>query len=258
MEWTQSDSELYRQLSAIAVPARAEQLATLLTLIPFAEDDSFKVVELASGEGHLSAAILEAFPDATVLSLDFEETMRETTSKRLSAYDGRFSIGAFDMLTDDWFDLLNGADLVISSLCIHHLDSEGKKGLFEAVQSRLSDKGAFLIADLVLPKNAQARELFATTWDSVAESASIQTTLSRDVFQLFVDEQWNYYRYPDDFDKPSPVYEQLTWLDDAGFDVVDVFWMQAGHAIYGGYKNSGDMGLKFENCLSIAQKILKN
>ena len=141
MEWTQSDSELYRQLSAIAVPVRAEQLATLLTLIPFAEGDSFKVVELASGEGHLSAAILEAFPNANVLALDFEETMRESTSKRLSAYDGRFSIGAFDMLKEDWFNLLNGADLVISSLCIHHLDSKGKKALFEAVQARLSKEG---------------------------------------------------------------------------------------------------------------------
>lgn len=258
MEWTQNDSELYRQLSAIAVPARAEQLATLLTLIPFEKDDSFKVVELASGEGHLSASILEAFPNAEILALDFEESMRETTSKRLSSYDGRFSVAAFDMLKDDWFDKLDAADVVISSLCIHHLDGKGKQNLFYEVQSRLSKQGALLIADLVLPKNAQAKELFATTWDSTAESASIQTTLSRDIFQLFVEEQWNLYRYPDDFDKPSPIYEQLTWLDSAGFNTVDVFWMQAGHAIYGGYNQSGDKGLKFEDCLSVVQKILKN
>lgn len=258
MEWTQSDSELYRQLSAIAVPARAEQLATLLTLIPFAEDESFKVIELASGEGHLSAAILEAFPNTELLALDFEESMRESTSNRLSPYEGRFHVDAFDILNDDWFGKLDGADIVISSLCVHHLGDRGKQNLFNAVQSYLSERGALLIADLVLPKNDQAKELFASTWDSMAESASIQTTLSRDIFQLFVNEQWNLYRYPDDFDKPSPIYEQLTWLDSAGFETVDVFWMQAGHAIYGGYKDSGDAGLKFEDCLSIAQKILKN
>jgi hypothetical protein len=28
----------------------------------------------------------------------------------------------------------------------------------------------------------------------------------------------------------------LTWLSEAGFAVVDCFWLQAGHAIYGGYK----------------------
>ena len=258
MEWTQDDSQLYRQLSAIAVPARAEQLATLLTLIPFSEEDSFKVVELASGEGYLSAAILEAFPGAEVLALDFEESMRDTTAQRLSSYEGRFHIDEFDMLRDDWFDRLVDADVVISSLCIHHLDDAGKRQLFNAVQSRLSERGVLLIADLVLPKNGQAKELFASTWDSVAEAASIQLTMARDIFQLFVDEQWNIYRYPDDFDKPSPIYEQLTWLDKAGFESVDVFWMQAGHAIYGGYKQSGNAGLKFENCLSIAHKILKN
>ncbi len=256
-EWTQADSDLYRQLSAIAVPARAEQLASLLTLIPFAEDDGFTVVELASGEGHLSAAILEAFPNAHILALDFESSMREITATRLAAYAHRFDVKAFDILQTDWFDLLVGADLVVSSLCVHHLDDIGKQTLFAAIQARLSDKGALLIADLVLPKNGCAQELFASTWDRMAESASIETTLSRDIFQLFVQEQWNIYRYPDNFDKPSPIYEQLQWLDTAGFNMVDVFWLQAGHAIYGGYKNSQARGLEFENCLSIAQKVLK-
>ena len=32
--WSEDISELYRKLAAIAVPARTEQIATLLTLIP--------------------------------------------------------------------------------------------------------------------------------------------------------------------------------------------------------------------------------
>lgn len=258
MEWTQQDSDLYRQLSAIAVPARAEQLATLLTLIPFSADDTFKVVELASGEGHLSASILEAFPNATVLALDYEATMRETTRKRLAGYTTRYEIAEFDILKTDWFELLKGADVVVSSLCVHHLDDAGKARLFEGVQAKLSHEGTLLIADLVLPKNGRVKEVFATTWDSMAESASIETTLARDVFQLFVDEQWNIYRYPDDFDKPSPLFDQLQWLDSAGFASVDVFWMQAGHAIYGGYNGQADSGLLFDEALSIAHKILRD
>jgi tRNA (cmo5U34)-methyltransferase len=38
-------------------------------------------------------------------------------------------------------------------------------------------------------------------------------------------------------DKPSPIFEQLKWLETAGFTAVDVYWMQAGHAIYGGQKS---------------------
>jgi tRNA (cmo5U34)-methyltransferase len=46
------------------------------------------------------------------------------------------------------------------------------------------------------------------------------------------------YRYPDvdGIDKPSHLLDQLKWLEQAGFAEVDVFWMQAGHALFGGRK----------------------
>jgi tRNA (cmo5U34)-methyltransferase len=256
-DWSEDISEQYRKLASIAVPARTEQIATLLTLIPFSQDDKFAVVELASGEGYLSAAILEAFPKSVILALDYEKSMRETTAKHLETYTGRWIVEAFDILQDDWLGKMKEADLVISSLCIHHLDAERKQGFFKAVQEHLSERGAFLIADLVMPKTPQARELFAATWDTMAESASIEQTLARDLFQLFEQEQWNYYRYSDDFDKPSPIFEQLLWLNEANFSLVDCFWMQAGHAIYGGYQQEQSAGLSFEYSLEIAQKILK-
>ena len=36
---------------------------------------------------------------------------------------------------------------------------------------------------------------------------------------------------------PSPLFDQLAWLSEAGFEPVDCFWLLAGHAVYGGYKN---------------------
>jgi tRNA (cmo5U34)-methyltransferase len=30
--------------------------------------------------------------------------------------------------------------------------------------------------------------------------------------------------------------DQLEWLELAGFSCVDLFWMRAGHAIFGGWK----------------------
>jgi tRNA (cmo5U34)-methyltransferase len=37
-------------------------------------------------------------------------------------------------------------------------------------------------------------------------------------------------------DMPSTVSEHIEWLTEAGFAGVDVFWLRAGHAVYGGYK----------------------
>ena len=256
-EWTQDVSELYRQLSQIAVPARAEQIATLLTLIPFAADEAFRVVELASGEGYLSQAIAAAFPNANILALDYEASMREATAKRLQAYGTRTQVAAFDILKTDWFDKLDGVDVVVSSLCVHHLDGVEKQRLFKAVAQRSSAIGTLLIADLVDPQSEQARKLFAATWDSMAEAASIEQTLSRNLFEAFEAEHWNLFHYPDpDFDKPSPLFEQLLWLKEAGFAVVDCFWLQAGHAIYGAYSQTRSQGLHFDDALAIARKVL--
>ena len=39
-----------------------------------------------------------------------------------------------------------------------------------------------------------------------------------------------------EMDKPSPLFHQLQWLDQAGFGRVDVHWLRAGHAIFSGMK----------------------
>ena len=47
MTWTESDSELFQELAAVGVPDRAEQMATLLALLPFGAGESGRVVSKA-------------------------------------------------------------------------------------------------------------------------------------------------------------------------------------------------------------------
>ena len=46
---------------------------------------------------------------------------------------------------------------------------------------------------------------------------------------------------PHPVDQPSSLFAQLRWLADAGLTDVECFWMQAGHAIYGGYRAAAQM-----------------
>lgn len=258
--WTETDSEIYQRLSQVAVPARAEQIAALLTLIPFAPTDTFHVVELASGEGLLSAAVMHAFPNATLLALDGSEAMRQATRARLAGFSDKVSVGDFDMAADDWYDHLDGADVVMSSLCVHHLNGTEKRGLFQAIAERLSTRGVLLIADLIEPQRNEGRELFAGTWDAAAQAQSQVVAESSELYDLFRAENWNYYRTPDPLDKPSSLFEQLLWLRDAGFAVADCFWMQAGHAIYGGYKSTTSVSasLSYPTAVTVAEQVLQS
>lgn len=259
--WSEDASDVYQRIAAIAVPHRAEQIAALLMLLPFGTEDQFRVVELGCGEGRLAAAILEAFPHATVTALDGSESMLAATGARLAGYGERFEIEQFDLLRDDWWHHLDGAGAVVSSLAVHHLDGPGKQRFYAAARQRIAAPGALLIADVIQPAHSRANEYYAQLYDQLARQRSIELTGSDGYYQDFLTENWNMFRYPDDdWDKPSRIFEHLRWLDEAGFDQVDCFWMLAGHAIYGGYTGdesiSGE-GLKYERALEIATDAIR-
>jgi SAM-dependent methyltransferase len=256
VSWTEADSRLYQQLAAIAVPDRAEQVAALLTLLPVAPDEPARVVELGCGEGKLSAAVLDAFPRASVLALDGSADMRRTTAQRLADFGDRARVEPFELGSDAWWFLVDGADAVISSLAVHHLDGPGKQRLFRALAERLSERGALLMADLVEPRRAEARELFSGGWDDAARR---QSGGSDQAYTQFLETHWNLYRFPDPVDMPSPLFDQLLWLREAGFVVVDCFWLRAAHAIYGGYRaaaRSAGAPLEFDAALAAARRAL--
>jgi trans-aconitate methyltransferase len=259
-QWSEEDSKLYQEIAAVAVPAREEQVAALLTLLPFSQADSFRAVELGCGEGFLSAALLDCFPQAEVVALDGSEEMRAQAARRLSGFGSRARVEPFDLYTNDWLAHLEGVECVVSSLVVHHLDGEEKQRLFTAIAERLSLAGVLLLADLIQPQRPEAGELFAATWDRSAEAQSLAKTGSSRLFEQFAQVGWNYYRFPDPFDKPSPLFEQLTWLKAASFAVVDCFWLQAGHAIYGGYKSASaasTSGVSFAAAFQSAQAALR-
>ena len=256
MSWTEDDSDLYQEIAPVAVPARAEQMAALLTLIPAQETGACRIVELACGEGRFGEALLTAFPRATYLGLDGSAGMREMAGRRLERFGGRARAVSFELASTDWAHMADGADVVISSLAIHHLDAPGKRALFGAIAPRLSANGALLIADLIEPARPEAAALFAGGWDHAVAVAARGQANGEHRAAAFHAAQWNHYRHPDPMDRPSPLFDQLCWLRDAGFAIVDCFWMQAGHAIYGGYRAGSDRQFadRYAAMLAIAEQ----
>jgi tRNA (cmo5U34)-methyltransferase len=239
--WTEEDSATYRAIAAVAVPRRDEMMAALVAAVPFDADESIKILELGSGEGLLASALLDRFPRASLTALDGSESMRRETATRLAAYGDRARVAAFELPTLDWWDRMFGVDLIASSLALHHLNDAKKQYLYKAAAERMSPRGALLVADLVEPQHPAARQAAADRWDTLArqqaESAGVPA-----LYQRFLDERWNYFRFPDVADQPAAVMHHLVWLRHAGFAAVDCVWMDAGHAVFGGFKQAGASG----------------
>ena len=240
-QWEESDSETFLGHSDILVPDRAAQTETLLQLIPAQLDEVFTIVELASGGGELARAILERYSRCHYIALDGSVRMRERLGEVLAPFAERVEILPFTLEDQEWRSALpTPLRCVLSSLCVHHLSDEGKRQLFRAMVASIEPGGALLLADIVEPATPKIAQLFAQQYDEIVQRQSREKYGDLRGYEVFYTLQWNYFTYdygkPDSFDTPSLLSDQLHWLSEAGFTQVDCYWMQAGHAVYGGFK----------------------
>lgn len=164
--------------------------------------------------------------------------MLAQTTRRCAAHGERITACLFDIAGADWRRFDDAPVAVFSSLAVHHLDGAGKRRLLADMTLALKPGGVLVIADLIKPADAAGVEAAARAWDDSARRQALARDGNLEAFERFVASNWNYYRdpAPDPIDKPDTLLDQLGWLKDAGLEAVDVYWMQAGHAIFGGRK----------------------
>lgn len=240
-QWSETESNLFLNVAEIFVPSRSEQFSTLLQLIPAEAGEQFTMIELGAGAGSLAEVVLEHFLQCHYIALDGSEAMRSHMKQRLARFGERLEVRPFELADQDWrVKVPAKVRCVLSSLCVHHLDSTGKRQLFHDIIHHLEPGGAFLLADIVLPANQHIAHFFAQQYDKIVREQSLEMRGDLSGFEEFQKEEWNYFRHDygkdDIYDKPSRLIEQLRWLEEVGFALVDCYWMRAGHAIYGGYK----------------------
>jgi len=236
--WSEHDAAVFRAIAPVAVPRRDDMHAVLVASAPFAPDSAIKILELGSGDGVLAEALLARFPQATLTALVGSELMRRAAAVRLQPFGDRARVASFNLAALDWWDRMFGVDLLVASLSLHHLNDAKKQYLYKAAADRLTPDGALLVADLVEPQHAAARALAADRWDAAAR-AQAGALASPEMLQRFQDQRWNHFRYPEPDEQPAALLHHFMWLRHAGFAAVDCVWLDAGHAVFGGFKRAG-------------------
>ncbi|TXG80729.1 MAG: class I SAM-dependent methyltransferase [Thermomicrobiales bacterium] len=237
--WSEDDSQIFIDQGKIFTPRRDELRDTFLDLIPAELDDAFLVVELAPGAGWLSAAILERYPNASILALDGSVEMLAETARSLAPFSGRWETRTFQLLDTDWrarlpYDLR----AIVSSLAIHHLKGVAKRGLFADLHGHLAPGGALLIADLIAPASPAVLRHVARAWDDDVERQSREFAGAPAPWEFFRDDHWNIYTWPDlEMDFPSPLIDQIDWLRQTGYTRIDIPWARAGHTLIAAYRS---------------------
>lgn len=170
------DPDNYLEVMAEEIPDYPRLQTELAEAV--AEMKPRSILDLGVGSGLTAQRVAETLTQTHIHGIDESQEMLAGAAKVLDPDRTFLSQGRLE-------DSLPGGpfDLVMSTLAVHHLDDEGKAGLFKRINDVLVKGGRFVLADLVVPPDA----------------ADVVTPIDGVI------------------DTPSSLADQLEWLDDAGF-----------------------------------------
>jgi tRNA (cmo5U34)-methyltransferase len=185
-EW--ADPSRVAEYLSREIPHRDIAEAMLLDVLPDRVD---RFLDLGTGDGRLLSLVRGQYPDAMAIGLDLSEPMLARAAQRFDS-DSKVELRLHD-LTQPLVEL-EGVDVVVSGLAIHHLEDDRKRSLFAEINAFLSPAGVFANLDLVTAASPRLHERFRREIGRTED---------------------------DPTDRLAELSAQIDWLRDAGFTEVD-------------------------------------
>jgi tRNA (cmo5U34)-methyltransferase len=185
-EW--SDTERVAEYLSREIPHRdiAEQM--LLSALP---PQITRFVDLGTGDGRLLALIRSRYSEAEGIGLDSSAPMLDRAQERFNG-DPLVELREHDLRRR--LPEMGVNDAFVSGLALHHLEDERKQELFGEVHALLTPGGVFANLDLVRSASSRLHERFRREIGRVED---------------------------DPTDRLAELSEQMGWLREADFSVVD-------------------------------------
>ncbi len=218
-----------------ALPGAELQLAVIARIVRSWCDQPTYILDLGCGDGILGRMLLEIFPAAHGIFVDFSDPMLAAAREKLGD-SLRAPVVKADFGDPSWRDavvMYRPIDLVISGLAIHHQPDERKQQLYAEIYHLLSPGGVFLNLEHVSSSTRAGEQLFDECFiDHLYDfHRRIHPGMSRDAVAD------SYYHRPDKREnKLAPLDRQCDWLHTIGFRNVDCFCKVFDLAVFGGRK----------------------
>ncbi len=221
----------------VLLPKYDEMLDVLASCIA---STNRRILELGCGTGELSLKVLQRYPSAEIVAVDYSPRMLDFARAKIESagYAARWQ--GIEMDFGEWADnsslSLSGDrfSACISSLAIHHLDDEMKLKLFQRIRESLNPDGCFWNADPTLPESEAMRNIYQAAREEWA--AKQGKTLAE--IRANVGKSGSYgYSNPD---RLATVSAHLEMLEKSGFEAVAIPWKYCGLAVFGGFVSLRD------------------
>jgi SAM-dependent methyltransferase len=226
----------YLNERSLVIPDREKQLEIMLRVIRYAPAMPGRVLDLGCGEGILLAAVLEAYPYAKGIALDFSPRMLDQARLQLARFGLRAQTAEADLNSTRWREVVTGPfDVVVSGLAIHHLPHPRKQELYQEIFDLLAEGGVFLNTEHVASPTTLVEGI---SNDNMAEHLLARRLRDGDNV-TFEEVRTAFLERPDRAANIlAPVEDQCEWLRKIGFQHVDCYWKCLEIAVLGGMKIS--------------------
>lgn len=162
------------------------------------------VIDVGSGPGAFLETFLEELPDCAGVWLDASQAMLEQARQRLEPFGDRVTFRLGDMADLAAAGLPAGADALVTSRALHHLNRDGLARFYQQAAGYLAPGGWLVNLDHTGP---------ADVWDR----------RFRAVRKRFIGPDNEQGRHPHEYPFTSER-DHLGGLDAAGFDDVEIAW----------------------------------
>ena len=128
---------------------RAGRFTVALDALSYARPALTTVVDLAAGPGSFGKLVLQRFPQAHVVAVDYDPALLQLARHNLREFGDRARVVEANLLDPAWTRALgpDRPDAFVSSTALHWLPTGRLVTLYEEVAGLLGDGGVFVNAD---------------------------------------------------------------------------------------------------------------
>lgn len=213
-----------------AIPLAQEQIQIIQKITKKVTPNAKKFLDLGCGDGILGSSILDVFPNATGVFIDFSPEMIRSAHKKIP--NGHTIIDK-DYGKKSWREAVKNDtpfDIIVSGFSIHHQTDKRKKELYGEIFDLLAPGGIFLNLEHVASHSPLGEKLFEEHF----VDAMVGFDGSKKSRQELIDDFYNAEDRAANI--LATVEEQCDWLRKIGFSDVDCFLKIFELALFGGTK----------------------
>ncbi len=205
-----------------AIPGGELQLEVMLRLVETTSKPVRRFLDLGCGSGTLGAVLLQEFPDATGVFVDFSPAMIEAARENLAAYRSAH-FESLDYADPAWAEAVRPRgpfDAIVSGFSIHHQPDDIKRRIYREIFELLAPGGVFVNVEHVKPASPAVHALFEDHFVENLFAQERQSGGSRSREQIrkeFVN------REDTEANILAPAGDQVEWLRDIGYVDADCF-----------------------------------